>query len=233
MACPNLSESRDCNTQPCSPEPSAPPTTPGCPQCSVVLTCINSGAQLVWGAASASSSDCPQNVFCSNKAPNIPAGGYWGCCSTLGATATYTFDCPDCAGNPGPYSSCNSLTPTPTPTPTQCQKNCGSSNGDGYCGLPDGCGGTCRCTQPNYHCENYSCVENPCGYCRYSYSNTFQEWQFSSDNCDPGCSCPETSSVNSNGSPSGCAGESPCTSCDVPCQAYSNFMFTSENHIDW
>jgi hypothetical protein len=27
---------------------------------------------------------------------------------------TYTFDCPDCSGNPGPYSSCNPPTPTPT-----------------------------------------------------------------------------------------------------------------------
>ena len=46
---------------------------------------------------------------------------------------------------------------SPTPTPP-CQINCGNSNGDGYCGLDDGCGGICQCTEPNYHCENYSCI---------------------------------------------------------------------------
>jgi hypothetical protein len=102
-ACPSLSESRDCNTQACD-----------CPQCSVSLTCVNSGSYFAWGAASAISSACPENVFCSNKAPNIPGTGYWGCCSTVGDTVTYTFDCPDCSGNPGPYSSCNPPTPTPT-----------------------------------------------------------------------------------------------------------------------
>ena len=27
--------------------------------------------------------------------------------------------------------------------------------------MPDGCGGTCQCTEPNYHCDNYSCVPDP------------------------------------------------------------------------
>jgi hypothetical protein len=148
-----------------------PTATVPCPQCSVSLTCVNSGSYLAWGAASAISSDCPENVFCSNKSPNIPGIGYWGCCSTVGDTATYTFNCPDCAGNPGPYSTCNSPTATPNPNPTAtpnpnptatppCQINCGNSNGDGYCGLDDGCGGICQCTDPNTHCENYSCVSN-------------------------------------------------------------------------
>ena len=178
---------------------------------------------MAWGAASAISSACPENVFCSNKSPNIPGIGYWGCCSTLGSTTDYTFDCPNCSGNPGPYSSCETPTPTPTPTKTPnptptatiaptptatpnptptatpnptptatiaptstppvvtptCQISCGDYNGNGYCGLDDGCGGICVCTEPNHHCENYSCVPilTPTPYPNFMFaSEESMEW---------------------------------------------------------
>ena len=115
--CPELSESRSCNTQACPP-----------PQDCVV-------SDWSWGECSVA---CGGGTQLGTRTVTTPASNGGEPCPELSESR-----------------SCNTQACPP------CQIDCGSSNGDGYCGLPDGCGGVCQCTEPNYYCDNYSCIPIP------------------------------------------------------------------------
>jgi hypothetical protein len=110
------------------------------------------------------------------------------------------------------------------------------SGGQASCvqGTPPFLGSALYDSQPECEGDNASQCESSCGTCQYSYDGSINEWNFYSDSCSAGCSCPSESYVNSNdGSSGGCSDQPGCTTCNAPCVPYSGFTFTSEKSMEW
>jgi len=127
----------------------------------------------------------------------------------------------DCLLNcPIPQPTPTSTAPPPTspPAPKWYFDECSGGQASCVQGTPPFLGSALYDSEPECEGDNASQCESDCGDCRYTYNNDIDQWQFSSDNCGAGCSCPSESDVNSNpGSSGGCEDQPTCTSCSAPC----------------
>ena len=69
------------------------------------LICEKQGEDFFWFANNYNASGC--NRTCSDRVPNIPKTGYWGCCVLEGEIINHRYPCTECFEGPAdPVNNC-------------------------------------------------------------------------------------------------------------------------------